>query len=49
MVAGGDETTHWRLVSGDPADDATLADLRFAWRSVRATKSNAILLAREGA
>jgi len=49
VVAGGDETTHWRLVSGDPADDATLADLRFAWRSVRATKSNAILLARDGA
>ena len=49
VVAGGDETTHWRLVSGDPADEATLADLRFAWRSVRATKSNAILLARDGA
>ena len=32
-----------------PADDATLADLAFAWRAVRAVKSNAILLARDGA
>jgi phosphoribosylaminoimidazolecarboxamide formyltransferase/IMP cyclohydrolase len=48
-VTGGDDVAHWRLVSGDPADDATLADLEFAWRSVRAVKSNAILLARDGA
>ncbi|MBX3311601.1 MAG: bifunctional phosphoribosylaminoimidazolecarboxamide formyltransferase/IMP cyclohydrolase, partial [Microbacteriaceae bacterium] len=32
-------------VSGNPADDATLADLEFAWRAVRSVKSNAILLA----
>jgi phosphoribosylaminoimidazolecarboxamide formyltransferase/IMP cyclohydrolase len=32
-----------------PADEATLADLQFAWRAVRAVKSNAILLARDGA
>jgi phosphoribosylaminoimidazolecarboxamide formyltransferase/IMP cyclohydrolase len=48
-VVGGDEVGNWRLVSGDPADDATLADLRFAWRAVRAVRSNAILLARDGA
>ena len=48
-VTGGDDPAHWRLVSGEPADEATLADLRFAWRSVRAVKSNAILLARGGA
>ncbi len=48
-VTGGDDAGHWRLVSGDPADEATLADLQFAWRSVRAVKSNAILLARDGA
>jgi hypothetical protein len=42
-------TRNWRLVSGDPADEATLADLQFAWRAVRAVKSNAILLARDGA
>ena len=47
-VTGGDDVANWRLVSGDPADDATLADLQFAWRAVRAVKSNAILLAREG-
>ncbi|TAL41364.1 MAG: bifunctional phosphoribosylaminoimidazolecarboxamide formyltransferase/IMP cyclohydrolase [Salinibacterium sp.] len=39
----------WTLVSGDAADPATLADLGFAWRAVRAVKSNAILLAHDGA
>jgi len=47
--APGDEPTSWTLVAGDAADDATLADLAFAWRAVRAVKSNAILLARDGA
>jgi phosphoribosylaminoimidazolecarboxamide formyltransferase/IMP cyclohydrolase len=45
----GDHPMHWRLVSGEPADDATLRDLEFAWRSIRAVKSNAILLASGGA
>jgi phosphoribosylaminoimidazolecarboxamide formyltransferase/IMP cyclohydrolase len=31
------------------ADEQTLADLAFAWRACRAVKSNAILLARDGA
>lgn len=35
----------WRLAAGEPADPETLADLEFAWRAVRAVKSNAILLA----
>lgn len=48
-VTGGDEHAHWRLVSGAPADAATLADLQFAWRAVRTVKSNAILLAHDGA
>ena len=48
-VAGGDAPSAWRLVTGEPADQATLADLEFAWRSVRAVKSNAILLAADGA
>ncbi|MBR7743587.1 bifunctional phosphoribosylaminoimidazolecarboxamide formyltransferase/IMP cyclohydrolase [Phycicoccus sp. BSK3Z-2] len=48
-VTGGDDAAHWRLVAGEPADDATLEDLQFAWRAVRATKSNAILLADGGA
>jgi len=46
---GGDEPAYWRLVSGDPANGATLADLSFAWRAIRAVKSNAILLATDGA
>lgn len=45
----GDDASHWRLVAGDPADEATLADLQFAWRAIRAVKSNAILLASGGA
>ncbi|MGL5861893.1 MAG: bifunctional phosphoribosylaminoimidazolecarboxamide formyltransferase/IMP cyclohydrolase [Phycicoccus sp.] len=48
-VTGGDDPGHWQLVAGEPADDAVLADLAFAWRAVRAVKSNAILLARGGA
>ncbi|GAB3433467.1 bifunctional phosphoribosylaminoimidazolecarboxamide formyltransferase/IMP cyclohydrolase [Phycicoccus ginsengisoli] len=48
-VPGGDDAERWRLVCGEAADEATLADLQFAWRAVRAVKSNAILLAREGA
>jgi phosphoribosylaminoimidazolecarboxamide formyltransferase/IMP cyclohydrolase len=39
----------WMLVSGEPADAATRADLEFAWRACRAVKSNAILLANDGA
>ena len=46
---GGDDPSRWSLVSGEAADDATLADLAFAWRAIRAVKSNAILLARDGA
>ncbi|HEV7813169.1 MAG TPA: bifunctional phosphoribosylaminoimidazolecarboxamide formyltransferase/IMP cyclohydrolase [Leifsonia sp.] len=39
----------WRLVAGPEADDSGRADLEFAWRAVRAVKSNAILLAKGGA
>jgi phosphoribosylaminoimidazolecarboxamide formyltransferase/IMP cyclohydrolase len=39
----------WTLVSGEPADATARADLEFAWRAVRAVKSNAILLAHGGA
>jgi phosphoribosylaminoimidazolecarboxamide formyltransferase/IMP cyclohydrolase len=48
-AVGGDDAGHWRLVAGEAADEATLADLQFAWRAVRAVKSNAILLAVGGA
>ncbi len=47
--APGDDVSGWTLVAGEPADEATLADLAFAWTAVRAVKSNAILLAHDGA
>jgi phosphoribosylaminoimidazolecarboxamide formyltransferase/IMP cyclohydrolase len=47
--ADGDDPANWQLVSGEAADAATLADLAFAWRACRAVKSNAILLAFDGA
>ncbi|HXT92891.1 MAG TPA: bifunctional phosphoribosylaminoimidazolecarboxamide formyltransferase/IMP cyclohydrolase [Trebonia sp.] len=47
--APGDDTAAWELKAGEAADAATLADLAFAWRAVRAVKSNAILLAKDGA
>jgi phosphoribosylaminoimidazolecarboxamide formyltransferase/IMP cyclohydrolase len=47
--APGDDLSTWRLVSGDAADEATMADLVFAWRAVRSVKSNAILLAADRA
>jgi phosphoribosylaminoimidazolecarboxamide formyltransferase/IMP cyclohydrolase len=49
MQADGDTSSGWTLACGDPADAATLADLEFAWRACRSVKSNAILLARDGA
>ncbi|MDQ1292981.1 MAG: phosphoribosylaminoimidazolecarboxamide formyltransferase / cyclohydrolase [Actinomycetota bacterium] len=49
LDAPGDAPSGWELACGAPADDQTMADLRFAWRSVRAVKSNAILLAKDGA
>ncbi|MCE1173722.1 MAG: bifunctional phosphoribosylaminoimidazolecarboxamide formyltransferase/IMP cyclohydrolase [Propionibacteriales bacterium] len=47
--AAGDDPANWTLVTGEAADEATLADLAFAWRAIRAVKSNAILLASGGA
>jgi phosphoribosylaminoimidazolecarboxamide formyltransferase / IMP cyclohydrolase len=47
--ADGDDPKTWTLAAGEAADDATLADLAFAWRACRAVKSNAILLAADGA
>ena len=40
---------NWKLVSGVNADPQTRSDLEFAWRAVRSVKSNAILLAKDGA
>jgi phosphoribosylaminoimidazolecarboxamide formyltransferase/IMP cyclohydrolase len=47
--APGDDPTTWRLAAGEPLDAAGLDDLVFAWRAVRAVKSNAILLAHDRA
>ncbi|MFE5342191.1 bifunctional phosphoribosylaminoimidazolecarboxamide formyltransferase/IMP cyclohydrolase [Isoptericola sp. NPDC056578] len=47
--AEGDDPASWTLAAGEAADEATLADLAFAWKAVRAAKSNAILLASGGA
>ncbi|MCR6690696.1 bifunctional phosphoribosylaminoimidazolecarboxamide formyltransferase/IMP cyclohydrolase [Cellulomonas sp.] len=49
LDAPGDDPAGWTLATGEAADAATLADLAFAWRAVRAVKSNAILLASDGA
>ncbi|KHL10380.1 phosphoribosylaminoimidazolecarboxamide formyltransferase/IMP cyclohydrolase [Mumia flava] len=47
--ADGDDPASWTLVSGEPADERTLADLAFAWTACRSVKSNAILLANDEA
>lgn len=39
----------WQLVAGKKADPETMKDLEFAWRACRSVKSNAILLASDGA
>lgn len=49
LDAEGDSPANWQLACGDAADEATLRDLEFAWRTVRAVKSNAILLVSGGA
>lgn len=43
------DSSNWTLVAGDAASESLMADLKFAWRAVRAVKSNAILLAKDGA
>ncbi len=49
LHAPGDDPAQWTLACGPSLDPSGLADLAFAWRSVRAVKSNAILLADGGA
>jgi phosphoribosylaminoimidazolecarboxamide formyltransferase/IMP cyclohydrolase len=43
--AEGDSPAQWKQVCGPQVDEQTMKDLEFAWRSVRAVKSNAIILA----
>ncbi len=47
--ATGDDASNWTLATGSPADSHTLAELVFAWRTCRAVKSNAIVIAKDGA
>ena len=47
--APGDNCLNWKQVTGEKVSQEVLADLLFAWRAVRAVKSNAILLAKNGA
>ncbi|AQT74033.1 MULTISPECIES: bifunctional phosphoribosylaminoimidazolecarboxamide formyltransferase/IMP cyclohydrolase [Streptomyces] len=47
--AEGDDPANWTLATGDALSPAELAELAFAWRACRAVKSNAILLAKDGA
>jgi phosphoribosylaminoimidazolecarboxamide formyltransferase/IMP cyclohydrolase len=49
LTADGDNAANWQLVAGGPAGPDVLADLTFAWRSCRAVKSNAIVIAKDGA
>ena len=45
----GDDPSGWTLATGEAASPEVLADLAFAWKACRAAKSNAILLAKDGA
>jgi phosphoribosylaminoimidazolecarboxamide formyltransferase/IMP cyclohydrolase len=47
--APGDDCANWSQVTGEKVSQQVLSDLQFAWRAVRAVKSNAILLAKNGA
>ncbi len=49
LDAPGDDPANWVLASGSAVGSATLADLAFAWRTCRAVKSNAIVIAADGA
>ncbi len=47
--ASGDSSENWKQVSGELVSERNMKELEFAWRSVRAVKSNAILLSSNGA
>ncbi len=49
IEAEGDDPARWTLATGQAASAELLADLAFAWRACRSVKSNAILLAKDGA
>ncbi|MFI0212980.1 bifunctional phosphoribosylaminoimidazolecarboxamide formyltransferase/IMP cyclohydrolase [Streptomyces lydicus] len=49
LQAAGDDPANWTLATGAALPAEELAELAFAWRACRAVKSNAILLAKDGA
>jgi phosphoribosylaminoimidazolecarboxamide formyltransferase/IMP cyclohydrolase len=49
LDAPGDDPAAWDLKAGPGVTAAVLADLAFAWRACRAVKSNAVVIASEGA
>ncbi|MBO7938899.1 MULTISPECIES: bifunctional phosphoribosylaminoimidazolecarboxamide formyltransferase/IMP cyclohydrolase [Streptomyces] len=49
LQADGDDPADWTLATGEALSADELAELAFAWRACRAVKSNAILLAKDGA
>ncbi|MGW2344521.1 bifunctional phosphoribosylaminoimidazolecarboxamide formyltransferase/IMP cyclohydrolase [Streptomyces sp. NPDC001661] len=49
LQADGDNPASWTLATGDALSQGELDELAFAWKACRAVKSNAILLAKDGA
>ncbi|MDT9699013.1 bifunctional phosphoribosylaminoimidazolecarboxamide formyltransferase/IMP cyclohydrolase [Streptomyces sp. P17] len=49
LQADGDDSANWTLATGEALSVEELAELSFAWKACRAVKSNAILLAKDGA
>ncbi|WP_369233763.1 bifunctional phosphoribosylaminoimidazolecarboxamide formyltransferase/IMP cyclohydrolase [Streptomyces sp. R21] len=49
LQADGDNPASWTLATGDALSPGELDELAFAWKACRAVKSNAILLAKDGA
>jgi phosphoribosylaminoimidazolecarboxamide formyltransferase/IMP cyclohydrolase len=49
LQADGDDPANWTLASGEALSSEELTELAFAWKACRAVKSNAILLAKDGA
>ncbi|WTJ84397.1 bifunctional phosphoribosylaminoimidazolecarboxamide formyltransferase/IMP cyclohydrolase [Streptomyces sp. NBC_01538] len=49
LQADGDDPANWTLATGEALSASELAELAFAWKACRAVKSNAILLAKDGA
>ncbi|MFJ2878576.1 bifunctional phosphoribosylaminoimidazolecarboxamide formyltransferase/IMP cyclohydrolase [Streptomyces sp. NPDC086796] len=49
LQAEGDDPANWTLATGEALGADELKELAFAWKACRAVKSNAILLAKDGA